>query len=107
MESAGGWWPIGIGIAFSAFSFSFTDSHFSLRAALLLMRPRHFDRSCAVGSQGPIGMSKSFRESLRVSSLRVSLRVSCSVSSGHIESAFPPLILHGRLSLEVAYQAFL
>ena len=29
------------------------------------MRPRHFDRPCAVCSQDPIGMSKSFREALR------------------------------------------
>ena len=39
---------------------------FSWRAAPLLMRPRHCDRSRAVCSQGPIGMSKFFREALRV-----------------------------------------
>ena len=36
------------------------------RVALLSMRPRQFDRSCAVCSQDPIGMSKSFRGHLRV-----------------------------------------
>ena len=29
------------------------------------------------------------------------------VSSGHLESAFPPVGLHRKLSLEVADQAFL
>ena len=39
----------------------------SYRAAPLFMRPRHYDRSCAVCSQDPIGISKSFRQALRVS----------------------------------------
>ena len=45
----------------------------------------------------PIGMSKSFR-----GSLRVSLYI-----CGHLESAFPPVISNRRISLEVAYQASL
>ena len=31
----------------------------------------------------------------------------CIVSSGHLESAFPPVILHRKLSLDVAHQAVL
>ena len=79
------WLCVGIGFAFSALSFSFTDSLFSKIAAPLLMRPRHFDRPCAVCYQEPIGMSKSFREALRV-------------YSGYHESALPPVGLHRRLS---------
>ena len=48
--------------AFSALSFSFTDSLSFIESCSLLMRPRHFDNSCAVGSQDPIGILKSFRE---------------------------------------------
>ena len=39
----------------------------SQRAAPLLMRPRHFDRICAVCSQDAICISKSSREALRAS----------------------------------------
>ena len=60
MESAGG--PL----ALRSLRF-LSASLFSYRAAHLLIRPRHFDRSCAVSSQDPIGMSKSFREALSVS----------------------------------------
>ena len=39
----------------------------SYSLAPLLMRPRHFARSCAVCSHDSVGMLKSFREALRVS----------------------------------------
>ena len=36
----------------------------------LLMRPRHFVRSCAICSHDPVGMLKSLMEALRVSLYR-------------------------------------
>ena len=39
----------------------------SYSPAPLLMRPRHFVRSCAICSQDSVGMLKSLREVLRVS----------------------------------------
>ena len=39
----------------------------SYSLAPLLMRPRHFTRSCAICSHDPVGMLKSLREALRVS----------------------------------------
>ena len=39
----------------------------SYSLAPLLMRPRHFARSCAICSHDPVGMLKSLREALRVS----------------------------------------
>ena len=45
----------------------------SYSPASLLMRPRHFARSCAICSHDSVGMLKSLREVLRVSSYRFSL----------------------------------
>ena len=42
----------------------------SYSPALLLMRPRHFGRSCAICSHDSVGMLKSLREVLRVSLYR-------------------------------------
>ena len=42
----------------------------SYSPALLLMRPRHFVRSCAIFSHDSVGMLKSLREALRVSLYR-------------------------------------
>ena len=42
----------------------------SYSPAPLLMRPRHFVRSCAIYSHDSVGMLKSLREALRVSLYR-------------------------------------
>ena len=44
----------------------------SYSPAPLLMRPRHFVRSCAICSHDSVGMLKSLREALRVSLYRFS-----------------------------------
>ena len=43
----------------------------SYSPASLLMRPRHFARSCAICSHDSVGMLKSLREALRVSLYRI------------------------------------
>ena len=56
IESAGG--PLVLALRSLRFLSASQILFFSWKAAPLLMRPRHFDRSCAVCSQDPIGMSR-------------------------------------------------
>ena len=66
----------------------------SKRVAALLVRPRHCDRSCAVPVQSvpkTLLVCRNPSESL--------CGCHCSVSSGHLESALLPEILHGKVQV--------
>ena len=65
MELAGG--PLVLTLRSLRFLSASQILFFPQRVVPFLMRPRHFDHSCTVCSQDPVGMSKSFREALRVS----------------------------------------
>ena len=72
--------------------------HFAFYSpAPLLMRSRHFVRSCAICSYDSVGMLKSLREALRCP---------CIASSDHHGSVFPLVVLHRGFSLANVYQAF-
>ena len=61
------WWYHSFGFLLCTFLLGFADSFASYSAAPLLMRPRHFVRSCAICSHDPVGTLKSLIEALRVS----------------------------------------
>ena len=63
----------------------------SYSPAPLLMRPRHFVRSCAICSHDSVGMLKFLREALRVSLI---------ASSDHHGSVFQHVVLHRGFSLQ-------
>ena len=69
----------------------------SYSPAPLLMRPRHFVRSCAFCSHDSVDMLKS---------LRKVLRYRCITSSDHHGSVFQLVVLHRGFSLANVHQAF-